>query len=414
VKFPLRIRFRRAEVTIYGKTTGHPFYRVAYRSAGRRALRSFAKYADAKAFAEQTVRELAAGFAPLAPREATEAHLIRQAIAQFAQATGERVGALQAVVEYLDARRHLPPGLSLVEAVRRVGTLLASKPIAVDKAVEEFIAANAPHPSANPSERVLSDKYAYNRAIALRAFAEAFPNTQLGDLTKAHIDTFFGSLDRLAPKTRNRYRAAVRQFIAWAARKDYLPPAHRLAEADGLRQERAVMGEIGFYTPSEFRALLGAADDQLRPLVAIAGLAGLRTVELLRLDWADVWRVPGHIEVSSGKAKTRQRRLVAICPALEAWLRPYRDRTGRLWPGHEIRLHEHLRDLHENAGVERKANGLRHSFVTYHYALHNNENLTAAQAGNSPAMVHAHYKGLATHEQGKAWFAVAPESAAQP
>ena len=42
----------------------------------------------------------------------------------------------------------------------------------------------------------------------------------------------------------------------------------------------------------------------------------LRTEELLRLTWKDVWRVPGHIEVTAGKAKTRQRRLVEICPAL--------------------------------------------------------------------------------------------------
>ena len=90
-----------------------------------------------------------------------------------------------------------------------------------------------------------------------------------------------------------------------------------------------------FYTPREFAALLATAKDDLRPLrpiIAIGGLAGLRTAELLRLDWADVWRVPGHIEITAGKAKTRQRRLVEICPALAAWLEPFRTlTTGKLW-----------------------------------------------------------------------------------
>jgi hypothetical protein len=54
---------------------------------------------------------------------------------------------------------------------------------------------------------------------------------------------------------------------------------------------------------------------------------------------------------------------------------------------------------------------LRHSFCSFHFVLHANENLTAAQAGNSPAMIHAHYKGLATKAEAEKWFAVAPAQA---
>jgi hypothetical protein len=46
-----------------------------------------------------------------------------------------------------------------------------------------------------------------------------------------------------------------------------------------------------------------------------------------------------------------------------------------------------------------------------HYAMHSNENLTSALAGNSPAMIHAHYKGLATRAEAEKWFAVAPAKA---
>src|SRR5256885_12365901 len=96
--------------------------------------------------------------------------------------------------------------------------------------------------------------------------------------------------------------------------------------------------------PNDLRALLGPADEPLRPLLAIGELAGLRTAELLRLDWADEWRVPGHIEVTAGKSKTRQRRLVEICPALAAWLRPFRPQTaGKLWVLHEITFQHYAR-----------------------------------------------------------------------
>jgi hypothetical protein len=56
---------------------------------------------------------------------------------------------------------------------------------------------------------------------------------------------------------------------------------------------------------------------------------------------------------------------------------------------------------------------LRHSFCTYHFAAHANENQTAQQAGNSPAMIHAHYKGLATKADADKWFNVLPPDAAE-
>jgi hypothetical protein len=47
-----------------------------------------------------------------------------------------------------------------------------------------------------------------------------------------------------------------------------------------------------------------------------------------------------------------------------------------------------------------------------YFAAHVNENLTAARAGDSPAMIHAHYKGLATNAEAEKWFAVAPKDKA--
>src|ERR1019366_6360114 len=142
----------------------------------------------------------------------------------------------------------------------------------------------------------------------------------------------------------------IRQFLQWAIRKDYLPAGHRLNEADGMRPERANTSETRFYTPAEFAALLANADDSMRPILAIGGLAGLRTAELLRLDWADVWRVRGHIEITAGKSKTRQRRLVEIVPALAAWLGQFRTfTTGKVCTLHEITWPQHFVELCETA-----------------------------------------------------------------
>jgi hypothetical protein len=64
--------------------------------------------------------------------------------------------------------------------------------------------------------------------------------------------------------------------------------------------------------------------------------------------------------------------------------------------------------LRDELKISIRRNGLRHAFCTYHYALHANENLTSQQAGNSPAMIHQHYKGLTTKAEAEKWFAVTP------
>ena len=100
------------------------------------------------------------------------------------------------------------------------------------------------------------------------------------------MDAFIGSLGELksksrnrraatSPKSRNHHRAAIRQFLGWAVRKDYLPPTHRLNEADAMRSERANTGATEFYTPGEFSALLASANGNLLVLIALGGLAGL-------------------------------------------------------------------------------------------------------------------------------------------
>ena len=416
VRFPVTIKHRGSKAKIYAPARNFPYYRLAYTVAGKRRVQTFAAYSDARQAGERLVRDLATGSqaAGLSASQSRDALAALQRLDGFRQSTGRRVSLLAAVSEFVEASARLN-GRTLPEAVDGyLATVASVKRKDITEAVDEFLQAQAPlTKGANGQRAQLSGKYAYNRQIQLRKFAAAFPNTAVCDLSKEHLDAFLGSLSELSAKSRNHYRAAVRQFLQWAVRKDFLTVTHRLGEADGLRPEHGNTAEVEFYLPRELAALLESADDTLRPLLAISGLAGLRTAELLRLDWADVWRVPGHIEITAQKSKTRQRRLVEVVPALATWLEPYRNiASGKLWSFHEITFQEHFRDLCELAKVTRKSNGLRHGFCSYHFALHSNENLTAAQAGNSPAMIHSNYKGLATRAEAEKWFNVKPSHAA--
>lgn len=433
MKYPKHIKHRgRVLASIYGKGK-YPLYRVGWTVAGKRMMKAFDRYGEAKRYADNLVKELAKGSqaTALTPGQASDALAALDRLQAFYQSTGRKISLHSAVSEYIEAAGQLS-GRTLGEAVEgylRTVAVVKRKDIA--EAVEEFIAVEDPRTKAHDGQRAqLSPKYAYNRAIMLRRFAAVFPNTGVCDLGKQHLEIFFASLGKLpskshnrraaaSAKARNHHRAAIRQFLQWAVRRDYLSATHRMGEADAMRPEHANNAETQFYTPGELNALLEAAEGTMRAMIAISGLAGLRTAELLRLTWQDVWRVENHIEVTAGKSKTRQRRLVEICPALAAWLEPFRALAdGKLWEQHEITWQQRFVEVCDRAEVEgkagrkskltRKPNGLRHAFCTYHFALHGNENLTAMQAGNSPAMVHQHYKGLATKKEAEAWFNVSP------
>jgi integrase len=430
VKYPKRIKHRgRVLATIYNKSKGRDSYRVAWQVAGRRRMASFASYSLAKGHADKLVKDLASGsqVTALHPAQARDALAALERLADFYRDTGRRVSLLAGISEFVEASSKLN-GRTMTEAVEGYLRTVASVKLKdIGEAVTEFLQADVPRTKAAAGQRAqLSGKYAYNRKLQLRRFANTFPNTAVNELSKEHLNTFIGSLDTVnitsrngkaagSAKSRNHYRAAIRQFLQWTVRNDYLSPTHRLNEADAMRPERANNTVTEFYTPREFAALLAADNAALRPIIAIGGLAGLRTAELLRLDWADVWRVKGHIEITAGKSKTRARRLVEICPALAAWLETFLPlKSGKLWTGHEITFQQHFGELCKDAGVTRKSNGLRHAYCTFHFALHANENLTAQQAGNSPTMIHAAItKVWQPRSEAQKWFKVFPPKSAK-
>jgi integrase len=411
VKFPVTIRHRQSKVKIYAPGKGFAYYRLSYTAAGKRRMQTFPQYSEAREAGERIVREIAQGSqaASLSAGQSQDAIAAFERLEIFRQSTGRKFSLLGAVSEFVEAAGKLR-GRSLREAVAGyLQSVVTVKPKGIAEAVEEFIASRQHKSESQNGKRAqLSASYATHVNSWLREFAATLPGTAVCDLSKEFLNAYMTARTDVGSKNRNDRRAALKMFLTWTARQDYLPVNHRLFEADGMAREIVEAGDTDFFSDAEFQKLLANADADLRPVIAIAGLAGLRGQEIMRLEWADVWRVAGHIEVSARNAKTRQRRLVEICPALAAWLKPCRTNTGKVFP---LGVHVYQRGflkLRKDLKIPDRNNGLRHGFCTYHFALHSNENSTAAQAGNSPAVIHAHYKGLATKADAQKWFAVKP------
>ena len=420
VKFPKRIKHRRFEATIYGKSASRPYYRLAYYAAGKRHIRNFRAYSEAKTEAERVVRQLADGSQAdaLNAAQSRDALAAIERLAELYRATGRHVSLLAVASEYAESVKKLN-GRTLAEAIDGfLSNVVTVRRVELNAAVEQFIESRKLRTVAKDDKRPqLSPGWHYIVAMWLREFANTFPGYAVCDLSREHLTVYVNGHGEVSPRTRNGRRNAVKMFLKWAVDQDHLAANHRLLKADGMAKETEDSGDIEFHTPKELRALLESSQRAtfrtLLPVIAMGGLAGLRLQEIARLTWADVWRVPGHIEIAATKAKTRQRRLVEIVPALAAWLQPFCGCEGLVWANTLDNFHDLFGKLRDELGIPIRRNGLRHAFCTYHFSLHANENLTAQQAANSPAMIHGHYKGLATKAEAVAWFDVLPPKAAK-
>jgi integrase len=162
--------------------------------------------------------------------------------------------------------------------------------------------------------------------------------------------------------------------------------------------------------PSELAALLKHASLQVAPCIVLSAFAGLRAEEIMRLEWSDVERRPGFIEVAAHKAKTATRRIVPIVDSLSRWLAIAPRNGERVWPRSKAWYFEALRNAAASAGITWKQNALRHSFISYRLAEIQDVNRVALEAGNSPQMIFRHYRELATPEQAHTWFTIVPEA----
>ena len=378
-------------------------------------MQTFATYTEAKTAGEAKAKEIHnnAAAASLTPSQSRDALAALERLDGFFKAKGKRISLNTAVGDYLDALGKLNVPLSAAVA-GYLSTVATVKRVDLAAAVKEFVdGREAETKSANGKRAELSKNYFQITKLWLGWFEKAFPATAVCDLTKEHLDLFMAGRSHLAAKSKNHLRATVKMSLNWCIKKDYISQTHRLLDADGMKRQKADSSETDYYRPAELRAMLDAAGDTMRPIIALQGLAGIRLQEAQRLTWQDVFGTPGYIAISATKSKTRNRRLVEICPALAAWLESHRKQEGPLWTQSRDTYHASFVELRESQKLPARKNGLRHAFCTYHFALHQNENQTAQQAGNSPAMIHAHYKGLATKAEAEKWFNVNPPDAAK-
>ncbi len=341
----------------------------------------------------------------------------RKLIAQIAsgRAHEERM-TLAEVEDYRIAKNKLAPfGMSLLSAIEEWIAGRGKIPRVISKTVaevvEEFLT----------SKRVegVSFFHLEDRKYRMNKFAAAFPGP-IDQITTHEIEVWLNGLG-ISGRTRNNYRNAVLQLFRYARGKRYLPRNEPTVVEDVASANRAE-GAIQIYTPQELRLLLSHAPEKLLPFFAIGAFSGLRSQEIMRLDWSDIRFEQGFIEVAAAKAKTASRRLAPLLPALAAWLLPLRQKSGHVVGYTRNDMLCEARQRYCKSGIKVrdevfqftwKPNALRHSYASYRLADIRDAARVALEMGNSPAMLFRNYRELVTEQQAVAWFGVLPETEAR-
>jgi integrase len=398
VRFPILVKRGSSTVKIYrDRKPEGTYYRVTYYLGAKRQRLNFSNLQEATNEAEAKASQLSRGdvdAAQLSGKDRLEYGRALDTVKQFNL-------PLDAVaIEYKEAR-NLLDGVPLIDAARfyarHHGKGIKRKSIAL--AVDEMIE--------RKTTKGVSKLYLDDLRYRLGVFKTEF-QCDVNAITPDDVATFFDGL-KLSPRSHNNFLCALRTFFRFAQKHDWLSKEVDLLSRVEKRNGKPAPVEI--FTSNELGALLKAATPQGAPCIALSAFAGLRAEEILRLEWQDIERHPGFIEVAAHKAKTATRRIVPISDNLARWLAIAPRNAERVWPHSKAYFFEVLRNAASDAKIKWKQNALRHSFISYRLAEIQDVNRVALEAGNSPQMIFRHYRELATPEQARTWFAIAPEAA---
>lgn len=233
------------------------------------------------------------------------------------------------------------------------------------------------------------------------------------DVTREDVERWLTS-NQYAAVTWNSYMVVARAMFGWAKKERMV----RVNPCEGITRRRVVAEEVRYLRPRECERLLRAAMDARHvaclPFVVLGLFCGLRPDrELGLMQWEDVRLSEAVVIVSSGRAKTRQRRVVDLSENAVAWLRWFAEQgggtmTGRVVPPNHRRRWKALRVA---AGLlnDWTHDAMRHTFASMHLAFHGDEKRLQLLMGHTSAqMIYQHYRGVVTRVEAAEFWQLQP------
>jgi len=369
-------------------------YQVETNHNGRRVRKTFPTLGEAKTYAEQKRVEV-------------------KNRGNLAFALSET--QLQDALEALDILHGKGDGKSLAKPR---GTPLA-------ESARFWVQHNKPHGGTLSLSALLSEYIAAKRKLNRREATIWEIENKLGNVvshfkdrlahtvTNAELEAWLDA-NTGTPNTRNKYKRLLFGLFRFAKKK-HLVEVNPAADIETAAEDER---PTEIYTVDEVDRMLGKAVGLSEgghipldtvPALCVGLFAGLRPTELAALDWRSIHFDQRHILVTAGSAKKRRRRYVKISDNLVAWLLAYRKESGPVCPADITFRRARAKIVREARLSKWISDGLRHSFGSYHVAMHGDAGKTAFEMGHLNAeLLYEHYRELVSENDAKRYWNIHP------
>jgi integrase len=393
-KFPITVRKGHAVVKIYQvKNREVLAYCVSYVSSKGRQRLTFAQLDRAKREANSIARHLAAG-----DMEALKLTGQERQIYVEAERAIEGTGLpLHSVAHEFARAFDILGGAHIVEAARyyKKHVDVDLPQVTATDAVEKFRAAK--------EAEGLSAMYLKDIRGLLGDFARDF-QCPLSSIQPEDLRTYLNAKSVGLVSKENRRRLLVVLFN-FAKAQGWLRVNEETA-ADALGTYKIKQRDVEIYTPAELSKLLGAADVDFLPYLALIAFGGVRREELFKgLLWEAINFERATITVPAAIAKTGRKRKIVMTKNLSQWLAPYGEKSGPIF---KTDPRKRIAKVVRLSGVKWKRNALRHSFGSYRMEQTKNEGQVALEMGNSPQIVKDHYFEIVDERAAKEYWSIKP------
>lgn len=272
--------------------------------------------------------------------------------------------------------------------------------------------AHADRPVAELVERFLAEVRVGDAWLAdlrkiLRTFVLANPGLALGKMDAARIRSWLAD-GAISQQTRRNRRSAISRFCSWLINEGLL----HANPASGIRIQTAVHTRppppvlTALQSDALLRSMASPAREHGLGHVVLCLLCGLRPSEADRLTWTEINLDRAELTVLGRKRGSRPR-IVPLQPAALAWLiRVQQASPDR--PGKFLRktIAHGLRETSQPFAWH--ADILRHTYASMRAAVKVPIHELAAEMGNSPRVIYAHYRAAISPGEAEKFWALRP------
>ena len=292
-------------------------------------------------------------------------------------------------------------GFTVMDAVRHYadmsGKEAEANAMTVGEAVRAFL---------REKKTIIKPRSYRSLSSTLERFAEPRWNAPLASETRAIVMDWLTTGTKAggepwSTRTRNGYLIDVKNFFNWCVFEGHLTvsPAGRIrkfraSDEEMIRKEEAKK----ILTTDEVSRLMAYLRDEepdMVPRAALLFFAGLRPErEASNITFDDVLMSEGLVHVRGSSAKDRQSRFITMSDNLVEWLEWSMDNGHQLPVGNWDRRWNEARGNLGLTGDDWPHDATRHSFASYHLALHGEDSTRKALGHGNFDMLFQHYRTL--------------------